>query len=241
MSTDHVPEVSGDESALVPPAPKPEWPKKLRTLTAGELDRLTIDSEGRFHWDGRLVNYESPKAPAPPPAPAPEIKAVDPFDRVAAEILDRAARDLTDPRAAEAQQAPAVNVNGSAQPEDIRPNPDNVPAVEHTRVAETLAPVPAVAAVAAVDAREVAPSAAAIPLTLSYPARAERLRLSLSFWQSLGVLLVILALTLGAAGIAAQGFVTAQEWGCRVGWSRAYCPPPPPPAPAPPPRAEIPS
>ena len=35
------------------------WPKKLRTLTAAELDRLTIDKNGRLFWDGRAVNYEA--------------------------------------------------------------------------------------------------------------------------------------------------------------------------------------
>ena len=39
----------------------PDWPKKIRTLTATELDRLTIDSAGRFYWDGKLVNYEPPQ------------------------------------------------------------------------------------------------------------------------------------------------------------------------------------
>ena len=50
MSTDPYPEVSGDESGIVPPqsARASEWPKKLRTLTAAELDRLTIDDSGRF-------------------------------------------------------------------------------------------------------------------------------------------------------------------------------------------------
>src|SRR3954463_10175408 len=61
MSTDPYPEVSGDESGIVPPqAPRTsEWPKKLRTLTAAELDRLTIDNSGRFYWDGKLVNYDT--------------------------------------------------------------------------------------------------------------------------------------------------------------------------------------
>ena len=55
MSTDPYPEVSVDESGIVPPqgARASEWPKKLRTLTAAELDRLTIDDSGRFYWDGR--------------------------------------------------------------------------------------------------------------------------------------------------------------------------------------------
>src|SRR5882757_1853308 len=61
MSTDPYPEVSVDESGIVPPqgARPAEWPKKLRTLTAAELDRLTIDNSGRFYWDGKLVNYDS--------------------------------------------------------------------------------------------------------------------------------------------------------------------------------------
>src|ERR1700754_583574 len=64
-STEPYPEVStADESGIVPPQNRsPEWPKKIRTLTATELDRLTIDSAGRFYWDGRLVNYEPPMGP----------------------------------------------------------------------------------------------------------------------------------------------------------------------------------
>ena len=60
MSTEPYPEVTGDESAIVPPQSvrSPEWPKKIRTLTATELDRLTIDSAGRFYWDNKLVNYD---------------------------------------------------------------------------------------------------------------------------------------------------------------------------------------
>ena len=40
MSTDPYPEVSVDESGIVPPqaARTSEWPKKLRTLTAAELE-----------------------------------------------------------------------------------------------------------------------------------------------------------------------------------------------------------
>ena len=61
MSTDPYPEVSVDESGIVPPqgARPAEWPKKLRTLTAAELDRLTIDNSGRFYWDGKLVSYDT--------------------------------------------------------------------------------------------------------------------------------------------------------------------------------------
>ena len=62
-ATEPHPEVTADESGIVPPQGNrpPDWPKKIRTLTATELDRLTIDSAGRFYWDGRLVNYEPPR------------------------------------------------------------------------------------------------------------------------------------------------------------------------------------
>src|SRR4051812_37470155 len=61
MSTEPYPEVTVDESGIVPPqgARTAEWPKKLRTLTAAELDRLTIDNSGRFYWDGKLVSYDT--------------------------------------------------------------------------------------------------------------------------------------------------------------------------------------
>ncbi len=67
MSTDQYPEVSDDDAGIVPPQSGrgAEWPKKIRTLTAAELDRLTIDAAGRFYWDGRLVNYEPPTPPKP--------------------------------------------------------------------------------------------------------------------------------------------------------------------------------
>ena len=87
MSTEY-PEVSGDESGIVPPqsARTSEWPKKLRTLTAAELDRLTIDNAGRFYWDGKLVNYDTG-------AKQLSDNTTDPLDR-SMDILDRAAFDL---------------------------------------------------------------------------------------------------------------------------------------------------
>jgi hypothetical protein len=58
MSAAQYPEISVEESGLVPRdnGASQEWPKKIRTLTVSELDRLTIDNEGRFYWDGRLIN-----------------------------------------------------------------------------------------------------------------------------------------------------------------------------------------
>ena len=88
MSTDPYPEVSVDESGIVPPqgARPSEWPKKLRTLTAAELDRLTIDNSGRFYWDGKLVNYDTG-------AKRITDKTSESFEH-SMDILDRASRDL---------------------------------------------------------------------------------------------------------------------------------------------------
>jgi len=89
MSTDPYPEVTGDESGIVPPQASrtSEWPKKLRTLTAAELDRLTIDDSGRFYWDGKLVNYGTqPKQLTD--------KTSDSLDH-SMDILDRASHELS--------------------------------------------------------------------------------------------------------------------------------------------------
>ena len=88
MSTDPYPEVSVDELGIVPPqgARPSEWPKKLRTLTAAELDRLTIDNSGRFYWDGKLVNYDTGTKQL-------TDKTSKSLDR-SMDILDRASFDL---------------------------------------------------------------------------------------------------------------------------------------------------
>src|SRR5258707_11407224 len=87
MSTEPYPEVNVDESGIVPPQAgrSPEWPKKIRTLTATELDRLTIDDSGRFYWDGKLVNYEprdvkssSDKPSDAPARPSKDVAEHDP-------------------------------------------------------------------------------------------------------------------------------------------------------------------
>src|ERR1044072_6792021 len=88
MSTDPYPEVRGDESGIVPPqnTRPPEWPKKLRTLTAAELDRLPVDNGGRFYWDGKLVDYGTDAKPQ-------ADRTADSLTR-SLDILDRASYDL---------------------------------------------------------------------------------------------------------------------------------------------------
>lgn len=71
--------------------------------------------------------------------------------------------------------------------------------------------------------------------------RPDKVRIRLSFFQSLILLLALIGLLVAAAGIAAQGWVAAHSWSCRVGLTGSYCPPPPPPPPAPPQRPDIPA
>jgi hypothetical protein len=91
VSAEPYPEVSGDESGIVPPQnDRPtEWPKKIRTLTAAELDRLTIDSSGRFYWDGKLVNYETRTLGATDATPVSLEQSLDILERAAHEFSER--------------------------------------------------------------------------------------------------------------------------------------------------------
>jgi hypothetical protein len=117
MSTDPYPEVSVDESGIVPPqgARTSEWPKKLRTLTAAELDRLTIDNSGRFYWDGKLVSYDTQTKQL-------TDKSADSLDR-SMDILDRASHELGGrkaPTTIEGELAPPVETpSGQSRAVDL--------------------------------------------------------------------------------------------------------------------------
>jgi hypothetical protein len=221
MSTDPYPDVSGDESGIVPPQSGrgADWPKKIRTLTAAELDRLTIDGSGRFYWDGKLVNYEPPDSR---PLPKTAEEAVEP---AAIQMLERASYELN-------EQKPPEPIEGA----DL-PRPLEVPARredyrEEYRAGELDVVRPA--AEPPSQAVEVSAPAAALHMIRA----PDRLRLRFSFWQSLGALIVVLGVVVGASGVAAFGVVAAHDWGCKIGLIQNYCPPPPPP---PPPRPDIPS
>jgi hypothetical protein len=219
--TDQYPEVSGEDAGLVPPqgAAKTEWPKKIRTLTASELDRLTIDGLGRFYWDGKLVNYE---------AHSSRIEKPVDLDQHAMDLLDRTARELSDPNSTEPETGTQPQSEGAST---------TAPELAATP-SDALAPVSSAAPAAAAPSSvvEVRRQELLVPA-----ARAETIRVKLSIWQSLGLVAVILGFLIGAAGFAASGFVAAHDWGCKVGMVKSYCPPPPPPAPKAPPRPDIPA
>ena len=219
--TDQYPEVSGEDAGLVPPqgGSKAEWPKKIRTLTASELDRLTIDGLGRFYWDGKLVNYDAGSGRM-------EQKPVD-LDQHAMDLLDRTARELSDPNSAEARPETAQQ-HESAAPVETTAAPELSPTP-----ADALAPLaPATSSTANSPAPSPVVEVRRQQVLLPTGARGESVRLNLSRWQSIGLIIIVLSFLIGAAGIAASGFVAAHDWGCRAGWVKSNCP-----APAPEPKA----
>jgi len=206
MSTDTYPEVSVDESGIVPPqGGRPsEWPKKLRTLTAAELDRLTIDNSGRFYWDGKLVDYDTGTKQQPDKTSDSLADSMD--------ILDRASRDLGGRKSLTTIEGQLFEPAGSSA------NPDAV----------SLDVIRARGAAAIADA--LAPPA---------PARStsEQTRLTLSGAQTAGAIIVVVAIVIGAIGMATYGYVAYRDWGCKTSPSSSGCPA----LPAPPPRADIPA
>jgi hypothetical protein len=206
MSTDPYPEVSVDESGIVPPqgARPSEWPKKLRTLTAAELDRLTIDNSGRFYWDGKLVNYDTGTKQLTDKTSESLEHSMD--------LLDRASRDLgarKSPPTIEGQLAEPAGSSGEPGAVDL----DVVRAKGAAAVADALAPPP--------------------------PAirTADQTRLKLSRGQTAGAVIVVLAIAIGAIGMATYGYVAARDWGCKTGAFQSGCPA----VNVPPPRADIPA
>jgi hypothetical protein len=235
MSTNPYPDASGDESGIVPPqgGRSSEWPKKIRTLTAAELDRLTIDRDGRFYWDGKPVAFEPPPPPAPavPPSPeaAPAQQATPVYsERSALEILERAALEIGDRKPPERFESV-----------EAAPPVDSFTARTPVKPADLDVAAPAAAPAAATPRSEIVASMEDRPAMIAPTIRTtERVRLSLSFWQSLGIILMLLSVLAGAWGIAALGLVTAHDWACRIGVVNHYCPPP---AVKPPVRSDIPA
>ena len=220
------PEVSSEESGIVAPqdGPRAEWPKKIRMLSANELDRLTIDSAGRFYWDGKLVNYEALHQQRG------EAPKVDPLDRNAFELLDRAALELSDRR--------DMHTTAPAAPHPTEPTR---PASEIRAVdLDALAAPPVEQAPQVTSPAHVVPAEHPALVAPTVRAPADKIRVSLSGWQSIGLILVILCLLVGTVSLAAHGWVAAHAWGCRIGVVAQYCPPPPP-APTTPQRPDIPA
>jgi hypothetical protein len=195
MSTDPYPEVTVDESGLVPPqgARTSEWPKKLRTLTAAELDRLTIDNSGRFYWDGKLVSYDTQQKQL-------TDQNSNSLDR-SMDIIDRATYELG------GSKTPAT-IEGELTPAEAPSAPsDRAQAVD----------LDVVRAEVAAALAEATP-APAVTTTI------EQKHLTLSGWQKFGALIVVLGIAVGAFGMATYGYVAARDWGCKTGAFQKGCP-----------------
>ena len=224
MSTersDQYPEVSGEDAGIVPPqgGAKQEWPKKIRTLTANELDRLTIDGLGRFYWDGQLVNYEA--------HPSRIEKPVD-LDQHAMDLLERTAREL-DPNAPppSAETTTTVEVN----PDTVTTDAPALAATPADQLAPVTAAVDKATPVVEVRRHDLMVPAVGLPGTT---------RIRLTGWQSIGLMIVIVSFLVAAAGMAASGFVAAHDWGCKAGVVKRACAPAPA-MPKPAPRPDIPA
>ena len=212
-STEPYPEVnideSGNEPRQTPPQQHgPEWPKKIRTLTATELDRLTIDGSGRFYWDGRLVNYEPPMGGKPSgekseqPSRAADLDH-DPYSFDETKSSEHAETDDTD-RSDDAPMHPV------AHRDDRFHDFDEVRTVQHRAVHHHDMG-------AEVSETYVAP-------TIQMP---DRIRVSMTRWQALGAVIVVLCLMVGALGLAAFGFIAVHDWGCRANLIQSNCAAPP--------------
>jgi hypothetical protein len=201
-STEPYPEVStGDESGIGPQQSNrgPDWPKKIRTLTATELDRLTIDSAGRFYWDGKLVNYE-------PPQPAKSAQT----DRTPVEaepgVYSNEDHKTPDPIEGADLDRP-VETQGQA----IAHRDEHLHDLDDVRATRTIHH----GAMSGEFSDVVAAPVVNIP---------DRMRISMTRWQSFGAIIVVLCVMLASLGVAALGLATAFEWGCRTGVIQTHCP-----------------
>lgn len=200
-----------DESGLGPHQTEPsaDWPRKIRSLSTDDLDRLTIDSAGRFYWDGQLVNYGFAK---------PDGQLIDP----------RELSTLASPH----KETTTTGGTPMADPASSKSTDSTLDAIAEALAAATPVkdetPTVVVAAPAAAPASVAsAPAAPRGPIPVTVPVAEGPRRFKLSAWQSIGAFFGVLSLLIGAAGLAASGFASAHEYGCRAGFVTAYCPPKP--------------
>jgi hypothetical protein len=217
-STEPYPEVpaTGDESGIGPQQSNrgPDWPKKIRTLTATELDRLTIDSAGRFYWDGKLVNYE-------PPQPAKSAQT----DRTPVEA-EPSVYSNEDHKTPDPIEGADLDRPVEGQSQAIAHRDEHLHELDDVRATRTLHH----SAMSGEFSDVVAAPVVNIP---------DRMRISMTRWQSFGAIIVVLCALLVSLGVAALGLATAHEWGCRTGVIQIQCPTMPGGRPSP--RTDIPA
>ncbi|MCX7314077.1 MAG: hypothetical protein NTV56_20775 [Alphaproteobacteria bacterium] len=80
--------------------------------------------------------------------------------------------------------------------------------------------------------------AAAVPLQPQVIRSSENTQLTLSRWQTIGAVAVVVLIAIGAFSMATYGYVAARDWGCKTGTFQSGCPAPPPRSPV---RTDIPA
>ena len=50
------------------------------------------------------------------------------------------------------------------------------------------------------------------------------MRVTMTRWQSLGAIIIVLCVMLASLGVAALGLSAAHDWGCRTGMIQTHCP-----------------
>ena len=74
------------------------------------------------------------------------------------------------------------------------------------------------------SAREVAAALAEATPARGVTTTIEQKHLTLSRWQTFGAVIVVLAIVVGAFGMATYGYVAARDWGCKTGAFQSGCP-----------------
>lgn len=244
MSNSRYMQVTTDESSH---DPQSEWPKKLRNLTTDELDRITVDSSGRFFWDGKpvmaqadLIQAATMAQFAPPPvAPPPQLSAAETLEAIRAELEAKSPGRITPQPAPNFDAAPSLDAAPAygqpaayaapqpyAAPGYDEPFPQPQPPANDQQPVAPLpppAPVVALAEPAPTTGTDIVPFAAGQPILSADPKAIGRTRLSLSAGQSIALLLFMIGWLFAAVGLAGSGFVAVHNWGCNNGTFKTSC------------------
>jgi hypothetical protein len=205
------------------------------------LERATIE----------MANHTPPNNPAEPvgtstdadaPTPSPSEPHEPPIETHPLEQHKSAAEDVP---------AEIMKLAEEFKPAQVMMQDIAQEMAQGTKPVETSDPIEQIKPVARFNLiAQLDPMTIASPAALAAPAQPkitppafrpmfdDHFHLSLTNQQSLILAVVILALVIGALGMAANGWVAAHDWSCRLGLVE-YCPPSSPPKPLAPP--EIPS
>jgi hypothetical protein len=196
------------------------------------------------------LNVTQPKPASPPPSnlePSAAAKPADGPDPQTLSAIERAAREMASrkPRRVApepgdmpaAADAPSVPAEQAAQPtpsaqfnEPAAPLPagdallpDEKKPLEEIAPAAQLQPIGSSDLVALPRPAPIAPTLRRVPPPAFRPMFDDHFRVTFTPWQSAGLAIAIIALVIGAFGMAASGWVSAYNWSCRTGLASTSC------------------